>query len=283
MPLRTSLWTLLALVAFAANSILCRLALSGGGMDPAAFTTIRLLAGAVTLALLLRSRNPSTATIRTSWTDAALLFLYATFFSFAYRLLQAGTGALLLFGAVQVTMLIGGFRDGHRHTLSQGLGLALAFGGLTYLVLPGLASPSPLGAGLMIVAGLSWGLYSLSGRMATDPLAQTASNFARTIPMVILLCLVSLSSLTVEPRGVLLASLSGAGASGLGYVLWYRALPGLSPITAAIVQLAVPVLAAGGGIAFLDEQISWRLGVATLLVLGGIAIAVISVRRPQVA
>lgn len=275
----TVLYTILALLAFAANSLLCRLALAGGSIDPASFTLVRLVSGAAMLALLLQLRSAAKASATSSWTAAALLFLYAVPFSFAYRHLQAGTGALLLFGAVQVTMLLGGFRSGHRPAPGQWLGLAVAFGGLVYLVFPGLTAPSPIGAGLMLLAGLSWGLYSLKGRTATDPLAQTAGSFARTVPMAAVLCLALLPSLRFESRGMLLAGVSGAFASGVGYVLWYHALPGLSTVTASIVQLSVPLIAAAGGIAFLGERMTLRLGLATLLVLGGIATALLQIRR----
>jgi drug/metabolite transporter (DMT)-like permease len=206
------------------------------------------------------------------------LFLYAAPFSFAYGTLTTGTGALLLFGAVQVTMILGTLRAGDRPKPGQWLGLAIAFGGLVYLVLPGIAAPSPLGASLMLLAGLAWGLYSLRGRAVQSPLAQTASNFARTVPLVLALSVVGHRFLHAEPRGLFLALLSGALASGLGYVVWYLALAGLSGLTASIVQLAVPVLAAAGGVLLLQERITLRLGLAGLLVLGGIALALISLR-----
>jgi drug/metabolite transporter (DMT)-like permease len=208
-----------------------------------------------------------------SWASAALLALYAVPFSFAYRQLTAGTGALLLFAAVQLTMILGGIRGGRWPTPSQWLGLGIAFSGLTYLVLPGLAAPSPQGTALMLLAGLSWGLYSLRGRASTDPLAQTAGNFTRAIPWAIGLSVVALPHLTVDLRGVWLASLSGAIASGLGYVLWYRALPQLAPVVASMVQLIVPPLAALGGLALVGEPLTYRLVLATTVILGGIAVA----------
>jgi drug/metabolite transporter (DMT)-like permease len=272
---RISLWTTLALFAFAANSILCRLALSQGTIDPASFTTVRLVAGAVTLALLARLASNSPSSADPSWISAAMLFLYAAPFSFAYGSLTTGTGALLLFGAVQVTMILGALRAGDRPHAGQWLGVGIAFGGLVYLVLPGIAAPSPLGATLMLLAGLAWGLYSLRGRAARNPLAQTASNFARTVPMVLALSLVAHRSLHAEPRGLVLALLSGSLASGVGYVVWYQAVAGLSGIAASIVQLAVPVLAAAGGVLLLDERITLRLGVAALLVLGGVALTLL--------
>jgi drug/metabolite transporter (DMT)-like permease len=275
--LQTAAFTLLALVAFAANSLLCRLALASGSIDPTSFTTIRLVTGALVLVGLVRFRNrPPSSTA--SWTSATMLVLYAVPFAFAYRQLTAGTGALLLFGAVQVTMILGGARAGRRPTPGQLLGLVLAFGGLLYLVLPGLAAPPPGAALLMLIAGMSWGLYSLRGRAVTDPLAQTAANFLRAVPWALLISLLSfsLSHIVLEAQGALLAAASGALASGLGYVIWYRALPGLSPIVASMVQLAVPPLAATGGILLLGETLTLRLLFASIAILGGIAVACVS-------
>lgn len=275
---RTTLYTGLALVAFAANSLLCRLALSRGVIDPATFSAVRLLAGAGALALLVRAGPPARDPVVPSWTSATLLFLYAVPFSFAYARLTTGTGALLLFGAVQATMVLASLRRSERPGPIQWLGLAAAFGGLTYLVLPGVTAPSPAGAALMLLAGVAWGLYTLRGRAVSAPLAQTASNFARTIPMIVAVSLVTHRELHLRPSGVLLAFLSGALASGLGYVLWYRALAGLSKITASVVQLAVPILAAAGGVAFLGERITFRLLLGGLLVLGGISLVLLAHR-----
>jgi drug/metabolite transporter (DMT)-like permease len=278
------LWTTLALVAFAANSLLCRLALSQRTIDPASFTTVRLVAGAVTLALIARLASSSRTPADPSWTSAAMLFLYAAPFSFACGSLTTGTGALLLFGAVQVTMILGTLRAGDRPNSGQWLGLGMAFSGLVYLVLPGITAPSPLGATLMLLAGFAWGLYSLRGRAVRNPLAQTASNFARTVPMVLALSLAAHRALHAEPRGLVFALLSGALASGVGYVVWYEAVAGLSGIAASIVQLAVPVLAAGGGVLLLDERITLRLGLPTVLVPGGVALTLLArsrAHRPQ--
>lgn len=273
---RTPLYTAFALIAFAANSVLCRLALSRGVIDAASFSAVRLLAGAGTLALLVRAAPPSREPAVPSWTSAALLFLYAVPFSFAYLSLSAGTGALLLFGAVQATMILASLRHGERPSAAQWLGLAGAFGGLIYLVLPGVTAPSPAGAALMLLAGVAWGLYTLRGRAVSAPLAQTASNFARTVPMILALSLVAHRGLHLQRSGVLLAFLSGALASGLGYVVWYRALAGLSKVTAAVVQLAVPILAAAGGIVLLGERVTVRLLLGGLLVLGGIALVLLA-------
>ncbi len=273
---RTPLYTALALVAFAANSLLCRLALSSGVIDPTGFTAVRLLAGAATLAVLVRAGAGSRPPGAVSWTSAALLFAYALPFSFAYTSLSAGTGALLLFGAVQATMILAAFRASERPRPAQWLGLVSAFGGLAYLVLPGVTAPAPGGAALMLLAGVAWGLYTLRGRGVVDPLGQTACNFVYTIPLILAASLLAHGSLHVEPRGVLLGVLSGALASGIGYVLWYQALAGLSKLSAAIVQLAVPILAAGGGILFLGEHLSLRLLLASVLVLGGVGLGLVA-------
>jgi drug/metabolite transporter (DMT)-like permease len=279
--LQTAAYTVLALLAFAGNSLLCRLALTSGGIDPASFTAIRLATGAAVLVVLVRLRADRSRSATPSWVSAALLALYAVPFSFAYRRLTAGTGALLLFAAVQITMILGGIRAGRWPTASQWAGLVIAFTGLAYLVLPGLAAPSPQAAILMLLAGMSWGVYSLRGRVRTDPLAQTADNFARAIPLALGLSLVASPQLTADVHGVLLASVSGAIASGLGYVLWYHALPHLSPVVASMVQLAVPPLAAIGGLAFVGEALTYRLILASAIILGGIAIALWPGARPR--
>ncbi|HWA15915.1 MAG TPA: DMT family transporter [Gemmatimonadales bacterium] len=274
---RRILLTVLALTAFAANSLLCRLALLAGAIDPASFTVIRLGSGALTLVLLLRTaRPPESAT----WTSGFLLALYAVPFAFAYRYLATGTGALLLFGAVQSTMILGSYRLGKRLSTLQWLGLLLAFAGLVYLVLPGVHAPSPVGAGLMLVAGAAWGVYSLRGRAAGRlALALTGSNFLRATPIGLAVGLLFLSSIHVTKTGVLLAVASGAIASGLGYVTWYRVLPELAPVTASVVQLAVPPLAAAGGILFLGEFLTVRLAIASTVVLGGIAVTLLAGTR----
>lgn len=275
----TALFTALALIAFAANSILCRLALRAHTIDPATFTAVRLLAGAVTLVVLVSLRQkPSTASQHGSWLSAAALFLYAAPFSFAYLSLGAGTGALILFGAVQLTMLLVAIRRGQRPRPIQWLGIIIAFGGLAWLLLPGITAPSPLGAALMLAAGASWGIYSLRGHGAIDALGLTAGNFARSLPLALVLWLVALSQLHVEPAGILWATLSGAVASGIGYAIWYRALPYISSVTAAVVQLSVPLLAGLGGILLLGEQVTLRLAVAAILVLGGIGVTILGRR-----
>jgi drug/metabolite transporter (DMT)-like permease len=272
-------YTTLALVAFAANSVLCRLALRDGAIDAASFSTIRLISGAATLLLLTTGHSKTAWRVDGSWTSAALLFLYAVPFSFAYLGLSAGTGALILFGSVQLTMMIAALRSGERPRPLQWLGIGLACAGLVYLVLPGLTAP-PLGsAALMALAGCAWGFYSLRGRAATNPLAQTTSNFVRAVPMVLAVSALALPQLHVEPRGALLAVASGALASALGYVVWYTALRGLTATRAAVVQLAVPVLAAAGGVILLAEMVTHQLVLSAAMVLGGIALALASRER----
>jgi drug/metabolite transporter (DMT)-like permease len=273
---RTALLTLAALVAFASNSILCRVALRERSIDPATFSTVRLASGALVLAALVLARRERPSRLAGSWLAAGMLFLYAIPFSFAYTGLSAGTGALILFGCVQATMMIVAVSSGDRPHALQWLGLALALAGLVYLVLPGLEAPPLASAVLMAIAGFAWGVYTLLGRGARDALGQTAGNFIRSVPMVLLVSLIALRSAHVEARGVALAVASGAIASALGYVVWYAALRGLTTTRAAIVQLSVPVLAAAGGVLLLAETISLRLVVASVLILGGVALALVA-------
>jgi drug/metabolite transporter (DMT)-like permease len=278
--LRTALAAGAALVAFAANSLLCRVALAAGTIDPASFTALRLASGAVVLWLLVAVRERTAAPrVRGSWTSAVALFAYAAPFSFAYLTLGAGTGALILFAAVQATMILAGLWSGERPTWVQWAGLALALGGLVWLVSPGLSAPSPVGALLMVLAGASWGIYSLRGRKTADPVAVTAGNFVRSTPLVFTLAVLLLPALSISPVGAMWAVISGAVTSGLGYVVWYDAVRGLSATRAAIVQLAAPVLAAVGGVAFLAETVSLRLLVSGAAILGGVALAMVSRER----
>ncbi|MDM0047072.1 DMT family transporter [Variovorax dokdonensis] len=271
--LRTMVLTVVAMLAFAANSILCRLALAGSSIDPASFGSLRLVSGALMLALVLRLRaRPTAATQRVDWLAAAMLFAYVAFFSFAYLSLAAGTGALILFGAVQLTMLTAGWRGGESFGVWGWAGFALAAGGLVWLALPGVTAPSLLGATSMAVAGIAWGVYSLRGRGVADPLAASAANFARAAPLALLLSLILAIQAHADPRGAALAVASGAITSGLGYVVWYAALPGLSALRAATVQLSVPPLAAIGGVLFMAEPITPRLAGASVAILGGVAL-----------
>ena len=272
---RTVVYAALALLAFAANSILCRLALREATIDPATFASVRVLSGAAMLFMVSWTRGDAgSATVR-SLALPAMLFLYAVSFSFAYTQLSAATGALILFGAVQVTMLGAAARSGETLLPRQWLGVFIALAGLVYLVLPGLTAPPPSAAALMGIAGVSWGIYTLRGRGMANPLAQTTINFVRAVPLVISTCILAAQQIHVSPRGVLLAVVSGALTSGLGYTVWYSALRGLTATRAAVLQLAVPVIAAAGGVVFLMEPISLRLAVSALLVIGGIALTLV--------
>ena len=270
---RTWLLTVITMIAFAANSILCREALRHTGIDAATFTLVRIVSGALMLTMLVRLRN-SSAGLGGNWISAVSLVLYAASFSFAYLSLPAGTGALILFGAVQSTMIGRGLMLGEHVRPIQVLGLALALVGLVLLVLPGLSAPPLLGAALMALAGLSWGVYSLRGRRETDALAANAGNFLRAVPIAALVCLPTLDSLSPTAWGLFYAVLSGALASGLGYALWYRTLPGLPATIAETVQLSVPVLTALSGTLILNEPLTMRLVLSSAAILGGIALVV---------
>jgi len=276
-PRRTIALTAVTMVAFASNSILCRLALQARAIDPASFTLVRILAGAIALLVIVRVVSP-TARVFTPgrWAGAAFLFLYAAAFSFAYTSLSAGTGALILFGCVQAAMLAVALRSGERPRPLEWIGLAIAVAGLVYLVAPGLQAPAPVGCALMAIAGVAWGFYSLTGRGSTNPLADTSRNFLRAAPLalaVALLARVAGADVRATREGVLLAIASGALSSGLGYAIWYAALRGLSATRAATVQLSVPVFAALGGVSFLSETITLRLVLSAILILGGVGTA----------
>jgi len=276
MTLRTLLLTSVAMLAFAANSLLCRLALQQASIDPASFGSVRLASGALVLAAIVRLRAGPPVVARTDWLAAAMLWAYVACFSFAYLTLAAGTGALILFGAVQLTMFGVGLHAGERFTTAAWVGLALAFGGLVYLLSPGIAAPAPQGAALMAAAGIAWGVYSLRGRGAGDPVAATAGNFLRAAPLALALSLAFADSAHASAAGVALAIASGAVTSGLGYVVWYAALPGLTALRAATVQLSVPPLAAAAGVLLLGEALSMRLVLASAAILGGIALVLFS-------
>lgn len=277
---RVAAATALAMVAFAGNSLLCRQALAHTRVDPATFTSIRILSGALTLAMLARSRGGA-AVGRGSWGSALALFAYAAGFSFAYVSLPASTGALLLFGAVQATMIGQGLRSGERLRGAQVAGLVVAFAGLVWLLAPGLSAPEPRGAALMIGAGVAWGVYSLRGRGAGDPLRVTAGNFLRAAPFALATSLALAGRASWDPAGAALAAASGALASGVGYAIWYTALGGLGATQAATVQLSVPVLASLGGIALLGEHVTPRLGIASVAILGGIALVILERRTTR--
>ena len=279
--LQTTVLTAVAMLAFAANSLLCRLALLGRGIDPASFAGIRLVSGAIMLAVIVRFRSERPAPGHADWLAAAMLFVYVAFFSFAYLTLSAGTGALILFGAVQLTMFSVGLRSGEKFGSLAWLGLALAVAGLVYLVSPGIAAPPLVGAALMAIAGVAWGVYSLRGRGVADPLAATAGNFARAAPLGLLMSVLFITDARAyaNEAGVALAIASGALTSGIGYVIWYAALSKLTALRAATVQLSVPLIAAFGGVAFLSEAITPRLAAASAAILGGIAMVLASKSR----
>jgi drug/metabolite transporter (DMT)-like permease len=276
--MRVFLLTLLAMIAFAGNSLLCRQALKHTTIDPASFTSIRILAGAVALWLIVRMRGGAPSASG-SWHSAFALFAYAAGFSFAYVSLSAGTGALLLFGAVQTTMIGYGVWAGERLRSRQACGVAVAFGGLVGLLLPGLTAPPLQGSVLMIVAGVAWGIYSLRAKGGGDPTRVTAGNFRRAVAFTAALSAAMLPWVSLDVPGIGYAIASGALASGVGYAIWYTALRDLKAASAATVQLSVPIIAAVGGILFLDEEITLRLVIAALAILGGIALVIAGKRQ----
>jgi drug/metabolite transporter (DMT)-like permease len=272
--------TVLAMLAFAANSLLCRLALAKTSIDPVTFTAVRIVSGALVLWLIVRARGARLSQTG-SWTSALALFAYAIAFSLAYVALSAATGALLLFGAVQVTMIGVGLWRGERFRSLQWFGFIAALGGLVVLLLPGLTAPPLVGAALMLAAGIAWGIYSLRGKSGGDPTMATAGNFVRAVPAALIGSAIALPWFHADARGFIYAIASGAVTSGIGYVIWYSALPSLKSTTAATVQLSVPVLAALGGVLFLGEHTTPRLLLATVAILGGIALVVFEGARAR--
>ena len=277
---RTVLLTVAALLAFAGNSILCRLALRSEAIDPWSFTAIRLVSGALLLLPLVWRRAPINTVSASQRPGSALaagaLFVYAAAFSLAYVSLDAGTGALLLLGMVQITMIVAGLRSGERPSAQATLGMLLAVAGVVWLVLPGVRAPDPFGALLMAIAGVAWGIYSLLGRVTTQPSHATARNFLFAAPAAAFVMVSGLIQVSATTEGIWLAIASGAITSGIGYVIWYMALPGHSATSAAVVQLSVPVLAAAGGVSLLGEPTSMRLLAASALTIGGVATTVLS-------
>jgi drug/metabolite transporter (DMT)-like permease len=267
---KIALLTIFAMLAFAANSLLCRLALGQQLIDAASFTAVRVMSGAVTLGLIMLPRWLAKGRAKVDRRSAAMLFTYMAFFSFAYVSLSAGTGALILFGAVQLTMFIAALREGEQFSLLSWAGLALAVIGLVYLVSPGITAPDPMGVILMTIAGAAWGFYSLLGRNVADALEATANNFIFSVPFVIIVGFLFMDKLHSSSSGLTLAVVSGAITSGLGYVIWYSALRGLTATRAATVQLSVPAIAALGGVLLLSEQITLRLVVASVATLSGV-------------
>jgi drug/metabolite transporter (DMT)-like permease len=273
--------TSLAMVAFAGNSLLCRLALAHTGIDATSFTTIRLISGAMMLWLLLRMSG-RTHSGKGDWISAFALFCYAAGFSFAYLSLPAASGALLLFGAVQATMISYGLRKGEHLSRVQLAGLVLACGGLVGLLLPGLSAPPLFGSLLMLGAGIAWGVYSLRGKGAGAPLAVTTGNFLRSVPVTAVLSTVTFQHASLDSVGFWSAVCSGALTSGIGYAIWYAVLPALKATHASTVQLSVPVIAAFGGVVFLGEPITLRLGLASVAILGGIALVILEKRSSSI-
>lgn len=279
LQIRAVLLTTLAMIAFAGNSLLCRAALRDTDIDAASFTTVRLVSGALMLWLLVSLRGNREPLRQGSWGSALALFVYAAAFSFAYGGLSAAMGALLLFGAVQATMISMGIWRGDRPHLWQWVGFVVAFGGLVGLLLPGLSAP-PLGSSvLMLSAGIAWGIYSLRAKGAGEPTAVTTGNFIRSVPMAMAVSLVMVAYAQVDMAGLGYALASGAITSGVGYAIWYMALPMLHATSAATVQLSVPVISAVGGVLLLSEPITLRLVVAGAAILGGIALVILSKRQ----
>ncbi|MAG75484.1 MAG: EamA family transporter [Colwelliaceae bacterium] len=303
--------TCLALIAFAANSVLCRLALKDELIDPAGFTIIRLVSAAAMFAVLLTFTNKKPVKLEATETtkeifdetelqptkltnslikslrlndvklrcqSALSLFAYAIAFSYAYTLLDAASGALILFGSVQLTMIVASFRSGHRLKPLEWLGIALSFGGLAYLMLPSASSPSITGFALMAVSGIAWGIYTLSGKQSRQPFLDTAHNFLLTLPFVVLLGIITLATIEFTSFGALYALLSGVLASALGYTLWFKALPSLTATEAGVLQLSVPIITAIAGAILLSEAITLPLVISSTLVLGGIALVIIAKR-----
>jgi len=268
-PPRLIALTTLTMIAFAANSVLCRMALKETGIDAASFTSLRLLSGAAMLWLLMRWQQQAPLQHGT-WRSALALFIYAVALSFAYRSINTGAGALMLFGAVQATMLIAGFIAGERMSRMQSTGFVAALIGLVILVSPGVEAPSVLDSLLMLASGVAWGIYSLWGRGLANPAAATAGNFMRAAPPALALAVIALPWLQWDARGALYAVLSGAVTSALGYVLWYRVLQHLRAMTASTVQLSAPIIAALGGVVLLGETFTADLLTASVLILGGI-------------
>lgn len=281
---KTASLTTLALIAFAANSVLCRLALGNETIDAASFTVIRLLSGIIVLFIIMgvakgikqpEIRIKKEELSKGSWFGSILLFVYAITFSYAYISLDTGTGALILFGAVQITMIMLSLISGTRLHSSEWIGVIIAFIGFIYLILPDITTPSVNGFILMTISGVAWGIYTLQGRNSKSPLTDTAYNFSRTTPLIATLTIASLNTMNYTTEGIVLAVLSGGIASGIGYTIWYIALGGLSSSQAAVMQLSVPAIAALGGVIFVSEAITLRFAISSTMVLGGILLVML--------
>jgi len=274
--------TALALMAFAANSVLCRLALDSGAIDPVSFTLVRLLGGSVALIMVHRfmgSRGDSEKGCNGSWGSGLALFVYAISFSLAYVSLSSGTGALILFGAVQITMLVLALKMGERMASYQWVGFALAVIGIVYLVSPGLESPDWRSALLMMLSGVAWALYTIAGKAAMSPIEMTMGNFVRASVIALPVSAFAMSGMSAESSGIILALVAGIVTSGLGYVMWYQALPKLETTQAAVLQLLVPLLASFGGVLFISEKLTMRLALASFLILGGVFLSVMTKKK----
>jgi len=266
--------TALAMTAFAGNSLLCRAALKHTSIDAASFTSVRLLSGALMLWLIVQVRK-DTAAGKGSWRSALALFAYAAAFSYAYSSLPTATGALLLFGTVQTSLIVHGLYAGERLHGVQIAGFVLAVGGLVGLLLPGLSAPPLFGALLMIIAGIAWGIYTVRGKGAGDPTHVTAGNFLRTVPLAAMLSMLMYRNFSFDAAGMGYAIVSGALSSGVGYAIWYAVLPSLKSTRAAAVQLGVPVIAALGGVVLLGEPLTQRLEMSSAAILGGVALVIL--------
>lgn len=280
--IKTFVYTSLALIAFAANSVICRMALKNDAIDPGMFTSIRLGSGALVLIflVLLSKDNKKNIKSKGSWKSAAMLFMYAAAFSYAYVSLDTGIGALIIFGVVQITMISASLLSGYQMNRLEWMGILMALAGFLYLLLPGATAPSLSGFLLMTLSGIGWGIYSLRGKKSQKPLVDTAYNFLRALPFLLLISVFLYQESNYSSKGVFLALLSGVVTSGLGYTIWYLALNGLNGIQASIVQLLVPVLAAIGGVVFIGEPISLRLILAATMILGGILLLIIRKNSP---
>lgn len=269
--MKTAILTSLALIAFASNSVICRLALGNNTIDASSFTIIRLFSGAIVLLFLVKFSNSTKRILsKGNWLVSSMLFIYAASFSYAYKSLDTGTGALILFGAVQITIILFAIIQGNILNNKEWMGVFISLFGFIYLVLPGVNTPPLVGFILMAIAGISWGIYTIKGFTSNSPLIDTCSNFIKTIPLILILFLITIKDATYSIEGVLLACISGGITSGIGYAIWYMAIKGLTKTQTAVVQLLVPILAAFGGVLFMSENISLRLVIAAILILGGI-------------
>lgn len=275
----------LALIAFAANSVLCRMALGSDSIDPVSFTSIRLIGGAIALTVIYlftkepKQKKEASCNCYIDWYTGIALYIYAFAFSLAYISLSSGTGALILFGSVQITMLIAATKRGEKMRFYQWIGFLIAVAGIVYLVSPGISAPDIYGASLMIVSGIAWGVYSIAGKSVTNPISATKGNFIKASIIAIPVSMIALKSYQATPLGLSLALISGVITSGLGYVIWYKVVPLITTTQAAVLQLLVPLLAAIGGVLFIAEDFTLRLAISSLLILGGVILSVLTKKK----